>query len=204
LGDFFDRKHFQKTISTLTKEREHGFRTYLILMMLSMAFYAFQRDEKPYLYLYTQLKLNWNTDIYSNFKTFQSGSFVLIMLIFVPIFNRVFKWKDTIIVAIGSIAHSLGRVFFILANSNQMMFIGSGVASFGPIVAPALRSITSKLVSAEERGSTFALLSACDNAIPLFSGIFYTQLYNATIKTFPASIFVLTISTQVFVLLSIL
>jgi hypothetical protein len=96
-----------------------------------MALYSFQRDEKPYLYLYAQLKLDWTTEIYSNFKTFQSASFVLVMLIAVPIFNRVLKWKDTIIVVIGSCAHSLGRIFFALATETWMMYLGASVASFG-------------------------------------------------------------------------
>lgn len=100
-------------------------------MMISMALYAFQRDEKPYLYLYTQLKLNWTTEIYSNFKTFQSASFVLVMLIAVPIFNRGLKWKDTTIVAIGACAHSLGRVCFVFATETWMMYAGASIASFG-------------------------------------------------------------------------
>lgn len=186
-----------QSIRTLTKKRDNNYRTYLILMMASMAFYSIQRDEKRYFYLYAQLKLNWTTEIYSNFRTFQSGSYVIVMLIAVPIFNRVFKWKDTIIVAIGACGHSIGRIFFALATNSVLMYVGASIASFGPIVAPALRSITSKLVSSEERGTTFALLSVCDNAIPLVSGIFYTQLYNATINTYPASIFWLTIASQV-------
>jgi MFS transporter, PCFT/HCP family, solute carrier family 46, member 3 len=99
--------------------------------MIAMALYAFQRDEKPYLYLYTQYKLNWTLEIYSNFKTFQSTSFVLVMLIAVPIFNRVLKFKDTAICAIGACAHSLGRVVFALANTTWMFYLGAVVASFG-------------------------------------------------------------------------
>lgn len=170
-----------------------------------MALYAFQRDEKPYLYLYTQLKLNWTTEIYSNFKTFQSASFVLVMLIAVPIFNRVLKWKDTVIVAIGALAHSLGRICFALASETWMMWMGASIASFGPIVAPALRSITSKLVPSDERGSIFSLLSACDNAIPMISGVLYTQVYNATLASgFAASIFLITIASQMVVFISIM
>lgn len=99
--------------------------------MILMALYAFQRDEKPYLYLYTQLNFKWTTEIYSNFKTYQSASFVLVMLIAVPIFNRVLKWKDTIIVCIGACAHSLGRVCFAIASDTWMMYLGASVASFG-------------------------------------------------------------------------
>jgi MFS transporter, PCFT/HCP family, solute carrier family 46, member 3 len=173
-------------------------------MMISMALYAFQRDEKQYLYLYTQLKFGWTTEIYSNFKTYQSAAFVLVMLIAVPVMNKVLKWKDTMIVMIGASAHSLGRVFFGFANGSVAMFAGATIASLGPTVAPALRSITSKLVPIDERGTIFALLSVCDNAVPLLNGVLYTQVYNRTIDTHPAAIFWLTLTTQMTVLLLVL
>lgn len=157
--------------------------------MLSMALYAFQRDEKPYLFLYTQLKFGWTTEIYSYFKTYQSLAFVLVMLIAVPIMNKLLKWRDTMIVMIGASAHSLGRIFFGFANGSDMMYAGATVAALGPTVAPALRSITSKLVPVEEKGTIFALLSVCDNAVPLLNGVMYTQVYNRTIATHPAAIF---------------
>lgn len=94
-----------------------------------MALYAFQRDEKPYLYLYAQLKFNWTTEIYSNFKTYQSAAFVIVMLVFVPIMNKVLCWKDTTIVILGALAHSFGRIFFGLATASWMMFLGATVAS---------------------------------------------------------------------------
>lgn len=172
--------------------------------MVSMALYAFQRDEKPYLYLYAQLKFSWTTEIYSHFKTFQSASFVIAMLVFVPIMNKILHWKDTTIVIIGASAHSLGRVFFGLATSTWMMFLGAAVAALGPTVAPALRSITSKLVPVEERGTIFALLSVCDNAVPLLNGVMYTQVYKYSIDTHPAGIFWLTLGTQMTVLLLVL
>lgn len=165
-----------------------------------MALYAFQRDEKPYLYLYAQLKLNWSTQIYSNFKTYQSAAFVLVMLIFVPILNKFFHWRDTSIVILGAAAHSFGRVFFAFASSTAWMYAGATVAAFGPIVAPALRSITSKLVPVEERGTIFALLSVCDNAVPLLNGVMYTQVYKWTLDFYPAGIFWLTLTTQMIVL----
>lgn len=172
--------------------------------MISMALYAFQRDEKQYLYLYTQLKFNWTTQIYSNFKTYQSAAFVLCMLIAVPIMNKVLNWKDTTIVILGAGAHSLGRIFFGLATASWMMYLGASVAALGPTVAPALRSITSKLVPIEERGTIFALLSVCDNAVPLLNGVLYTQVYKWTMNSHPAGIFWVTLSTQMIVLILVL
>jgi prepilin signal peptidase PulO-like enzyme (type II secretory pathway) len=54
-------------------------------------------------------------------------------------------------------------------------------------------------VTADERGSGFALLSVCDNAIPLLNGVLYTQVYNTFLNTFPGAIFVLTLVTQMLV-----
>jgi MFS transporter, PCFT/HCP family, solute carrier family 46, member 3 len=170
-------------------------------MMVSMALYAFQRDEKQYVYLYTQLKFGWSTELYSFFKTYQSAAFVLVMLVAVPVMNKVLKWRDTLIMMIGAFFHSMGRIFFGFATGSEMMFLGATVAALGPTVAPALRSITSKLVPVEERGTIFALLSVCDNAVPLLNGIMYTQVYNLTMETHPAAIFWLTLTTQMIVFL---
>lgn len=73
-------------------------RTYLWLFMITMALYTFQRDEKPMMYLYTQLKFNWDTAIYSNYRTFQSSAYVLMMLTGIPLMSRIFGWTDTVII----------------------------------------------------------------------------------------------------------
>lgn len=53
-------------------------------------------------------------------------------------------------------------------------------------------------------GKVFSWLSVFDNAVPLFSGVLYTQVYNASINTHPAGIFWLTMSTQMAVFILIL
>nr|XP_012135993.1 PREDICTED: uncharacterized protein LOC100879736 [Megachile rotundata] len=126
------------------------------------------------------------------------------MLVGVPVMSKLMGIKDTIIVAIGAISHAAGRVLFAVANISELFYVGAAVAALGPIVAPVLRSMTSKLVPDEERGKVFAMLSVCDNAVPLFSGVLYSQLYNATINTAPSSIYWLTFTTQIMVLFLIL
>ena len=204
LTDFFDKKHVIATVKTVTKSRPNHGKLHLWLLLLIMMLYTFQRDEKPMSYLYTQLKFKWDVTKFSNFKTFQSTTFVLAMLIGVPLMSKVMGIRDTLIVAIGAIAHASGRVIFALTRISELFYVGAAVAALGPVVAPVLRSMTSKLVPVEERGKMFALLSVCDNAVPLFSGILYSQLYNATINTAPSSIYWLTFSTQVSLLLLIL
>lgn len=200
LVDFFDKKHVVATMKTLTRQRPKYGKLHLWLLLTIMMLYTFQRDEKPMSFLYTQLIFKWDVEKFSNFRTFQSTTFVLAMLIGVPVMSKLMGIKDTIIVAIGAISHAAGRVLFALATVSELFYAGAAVAALGPIVAPVLRSMTSKLVPDEERGKVFAMLSVCDNAVPLFSGILYSQLYNATINTAPSSIYWLTFTTQILVL----
>ncbi|XP_046817766.1 proton-coupled folate transporter isoform X3 [Vespa crabro] len=201
--DFFDKKHVAETIKTLIRRRNNHERVYLWIFLLAMTLYTFQRDEKPMSYLYTQLKFKWGVAEFSTFKTFQSALFVIAMLIGVPIMSKLLRLRDTVIIAIGALAHASGRIIFALTTIPELFYVGATVAALGPSVAPVLRSMTSKLVPIEERGKVFAMLSVCDNAVPLFSGILYSQLYNLTINTAPSSIYWLTFSTQIMVLLLI-
>lgn len=204
LMGFFDKDHVVATMKTMTKRRPKHGKLYLWLLLLGMMLYTFQRDEKPMSYLYTQLKFKWGVTKFSHFRTFQSTTFVIAMLIGVPLMSKVIGIKDTIIVVIGAISHATGRVIFVLAQVPEVFYIGAGVAALGPVVAPVLRSMTSKLIPTEERGKVFAMLAVCDNAVPLFSGILYSQLYNATISTAPSSIYWLTFTTQVLLIFLIL
>jgi len=203
-SDFFNKQHVQRSIRTLTKTRSDKGRACIWAILIAMGFYTFQRDERPMLYLYAQLKLSWDTSIYSWFRTYQSSAYVLMMLIGIPIMTKCLKWRDTILMRIGACSHALGRLIFIFVPSTLGMYIGATTASLGPIVAPVLRSMTSKVVPSSERGVVFSVLSVFDNAVPFISATLYSQLYNASVDwNYPEAIFWLTITTQVFVLLLI-
>lgn len=94
--DFFDRTHVVESIRVLVKKREGYGRVFLFIFLGMMTLYTFQRDEKPFLYLYTQLKFHWGVTDYSYFKTFQSSAYCIVTLIGIPLMNRVLKWKDTV------------------------------------------------------------------------------------------------------------
>ncbi|XP_035794014.1 proton-coupled folate transporter-like [Anopheles albimanus] len=197
--DFFDRQHIVRSVQTFVKKRTLHRRIYLYLLMVAMSFYTFQRDEKPKMYLYTQLRFNWDTDLYSYFKTYQSAAYVVMMFLGVPFFTRVLGLKDTIIIMIGALAHASARFVYIFAQAGWVLYIGATISSVGPVVAPVLRSMISKMVPNTERGIIFSFLSVFDNAVPLFSGVLYTQVYNSSINTYPQAVFLLTMGTQMVV-----
>jgi PCFT/HCP family folate transporter-like MFS transporter 1/3 len=65
----------------------------------------------------------------------------------------------------------------------------------------AIKSYTALSV---HKGKVFAILAAADNAVPLFSGVLYTQVYNATLSSAPATIFWVTFASQILVFAFIL
>lgn len=196
--DFFDRNHVVQSLRTMTKKRESHRRAYLWIFMIAMLLYTFQRDEKPMMFLYTQYKFHWNLEIYSAFKTFQSTAYNVMMLAGIPVMSTWLGWTDTRIAMCGAMAHAIARLFFAFAEVDWLLYAGGLISSLGPVVGPVLRSLTSKVVPSSERGKVFALLAACDNSVPLISGVLYSQIYIATIGVFPG-IFFLTIVTQMIV-----
>ncbi|KAI8126266.1 Solute carrier family 46 member 3 [Lucilia cuprina] len=207
LPDFFNKQHVIDSFTVLVRKRPGPRRCFLILLLISMALYTFQRDEGQYLYIYTSFKFKWDISIFSTFKTVKSSAFVLAMLLGVPLFNKVFNWRDTTIVFIGAWAHAIARLFYYFATTGTLFYVGGLVSSLGPIVAPMIRAMTSKVVPLSERGKVFALLSVCDNAVPFISGVCYSQVYRATLNDEGqggAGVFLLTIATQMAVFLLIL
>lgn len=104
-----------------------------------------------------------------------------------------------IIVMFGAMVHAVARFVFISAQTDWMMYTGATVSSLGPMVAPVIRSMISKMFPVNERGIIFSFLSVFDNATTLVSGVLYTEVYNASIGSYPQAFFWVTIVTQIIV-----
>lgn len=204
--DFFDLDHVKETFRTVFKKRPMKRRTFFLLLIFAMAVYTFQRDEREMSYLYFQNVLNWKFETISDFRTYQSALQDLVLLTAIPLLSKVFHWKDGYIIMLGAAAHSVARLFYANANidTTYLIYIGGIFASVGPIVAPVIRSMVSKIVAAAERGKAFSMLSVADNAIPLISGVLYSKVYKGTLRDYPNMIFYLTILTQMLVFTSVL
>lgn len=60
---------------------------------------------------------------------------------------------------IGATAHICGHLVYAHAKTDKLMYVGATVAAFGPVVAPLIRSMTSKILPAAERGKmTFLII----------------------------------------------
>ncbi|XP_066901544.1 probable peptidoglycan muropeptide transporter SLC46 [Halyomorpha halys] len=194
--------HIVDTLKILLVKRKEGRRMIFILCLIGMALFTLQRDESRMIQLYTQLKFNWTVKNYSNFRTFQTASFILGLLVGIPLLQKCFHIRDTVIMMIGATSHISARIIFIITEAPEWYYVGAAVATLGPVVAAVLRSITSKLVPQSERGKAFALLSISDTTPPLFSGYVFSQVYIHTINTpFPEAFYLVVVVSQTIVFL---
>ncbi|XP_034248864.1 tetracycline resistance protein, class E-like isoform X2 [Thrips palmi] len=203
-SDFFDKHHIVESIKTLCRPRSSHGRLYLFLILLSVGLYTFQRNEQQFTYLYTQMKFNWSVNEFSNYRTFQTIAYVFAMLLGVPLFTKHCGFSDSVIVLTASVAHAVAGVAFVAAEVPWVFYIGGAVSSLGPTGPPVLRSMASKLVSVDERGKIFAILCVAETAMPILASAVYSQVYNATLESYPPAIFWVTIASQATVFIFIL
>ncbi|KAK0076231.1 hypothetical protein PV326_010932 [Microctonus aethiopoides] len=79
------------------------------------------------------------------------------MLIVAPTLSKLLGMRDTLIVSIGALSHAVGRILFASAAQPSLSYAGAAVAAIGPIVAPVLRSMMSKVVPINERGTSLII-----------------------------------------------
>lgn len=133
IGDFFDRKHVSNTFKTLIRKRNNRRRMLLWIFLIAMFAYVFQRDEKSYTYLYTNMKFNWHIAEFSNFKVFQSTAQLLILFGGMHILTKLFKLNDTTIAMIGAFCFATSRIFFMFAEIPELFYVGGAISSIGPV-----------------------------------------------------------------------
>lgn len=125
ITDFFDHQHVIATFKTIFKKRAIKRRAYLILLIIAMACYTFQRDEKNMSYLYLQHELKWNVIDISDLRTYQSALQDIVLVLAVPIMVKVFGIRDTIVIMIGTIGHSTARFFYAYGHVPWLIYLGN-------------------------------------------------------------------------------
>jgi MFS transporter, PCFT/HCP family, solute carrier family 46, member 3 len=63
--------------------------------------------------------------------------------------------SDGTAVLIGAAAHCGARVVFIFADQPYLLYVGATLSGLGPVVAPVVKSMVSKVVPLRERGKIY-------------------------------------------------
>lgn len=78
----------------------------------------------------------------------------------------------------GATAHIVARMFFGLADTSLVFYIGGAISSLGCVTLPILKSMISKMVENTERGKVFAWVSVCSSSVQFLSGVIYSRVFS--------------------------
>lgn len=167
---------------------------YIILICFCMLFYTSEREESSVLYLYTQLKFNWNFEYYSFFKIFQTTLSIIVLIIFLFV-TKYIKIKDEKILIFSNVSFIIGQVIYIFAEKYTTFYTALIFIPFGVLISTILRSILSKITTTEERSSVFIIFCLIENL-----GCFMFELiFPLLFITYPKGIFYVSILVHAFI-----
>ncbi|XP_016360415.1 thymic stromal cotransporter homolog [Sinocyclocheilus anshuiensis] len=143
--------------------------------------------------------LNWGaTEVgYGN----AAGSLLFVTsFLGVKMFTRC-SVRDESMVMIGMVSFAAGIYFMAFVTTTPMYFLARSVTLFALIPMPTIRSLLSKQVRGTSYGITFVMLQLSFKLASLVTTPIYTEIYQATLDTFPGFVFIL---SSIFTVLSMI
>lgn len=172
------------------------------LIILVSALHILQRGEKFYLYLFTQYKLSWSFEKFSNFKFIQTLLFMIISISTALILNKV-KVSILLLIAFGAAGNIIARIFYIIANNDLLFYIGGCFTASGPLTTSSVKCYLSKHIHRKDLSILFVVTTAAENILTIAASFPYSILYINRNEIGKEWIFSVTIVTQSLILILI-
>ncbi|CAD5228324.1 unnamed protein product [Bursaphelenchus okinawaensis] len=119
------------------------------------------------------------------------GYFVVFIgtFVFLPLFKKVFKFRETTIMIIGVLSSALRSLGIGLATETWHMYIANAVGIFSEMVQPAVVSFIVQLVPADEIGRAFTLFGIAADLAFIITNLVYNNIYKWTVTWRPGFMF---------------
>ncbi|KAK9874853.1 hypothetical protein WA026_005669 [Henosepilachna vigintioctopunctata] len=190
LVDLFDYRHIVNTFAIVFKEGAFTKRLKLclvmILVLLNVGSY---RGELTVMYMFSRRKFTWDELDYSGYNTYHSVTQMLGASLCLAIFVNWMKVDDATLGMIGMSSKIVGCFASALAPTPLYFYLAALTEIFNGSSHIAMRSIMSKLVSADELGKMFSIFGLCEALTPLLCGPLYSFVYHQTIDVFPGAFY---------------
>ncbi|XP_076655497.1 putative peptidoglycan muropeptide transporter SLC46 [Halictus rubicundus] len=189
--EFFAFKHIEETFKVAFKKGNHNRqKRVLVLMVVVMVVIGPVYGEMAVMYLYMRYRYHWNEVKFSMFTTFAMVTNLIGTAVSVGVFSHILKIDDAIVGIMSSMSKILAGFVYAFATTDWMIYLGAIVEIVNGTSFIAMRSIVSKLVSADELGKVNSLFGVCESLMPLVYGPMYSSIYGATMKSFPGTFFI--------------
>jgi len=169
---------------------------FLILLQFAWFFiYWFVIEVSFMRYLYMMLVFdNFTETDYAYFSVFGDLSSTFFLMLGIPFLNAKLKIHDALMLVIILAAEVACYASLPFATTLWQFYLPTFFGGLGYCKYSLVRSLLSKCISLDEVGKAFSILAVVAALGPVAGNPVFRQLYNATIDTFPGSIFLLAAS----------
>ncbi|XP_037781602.1 solute carrier family 46 member 3-like [Penaeus monodon] len=182
--------HLKVAFLAVWRPREGRARTHILVHIFIVCVQVFNFGLINYDFLYTRKRFSWD---YNDFTLWSIVSMPLSSagtIVVIPLLSYYFRVEDSMLGFAGGVSALFTYVLRATAPAPWVFYLSTVVSLLSSTVLVASRAAVSKLVEKTELGAVFAVLAAAETVTPVLSSFVYTYIYNATLDTFPGTIYV--------------
>ncbi|XP_070578160.1 proton-coupled folate transporter-like [Ptychodera flava] len=176
-------ENVKKSLCVCFKKRLNSGRLHLLLLAMTLLlFQLVGSGDSDVTVLYTKKDpLGWSSSLTGYYLALTSFLKGLCLLTVLPLLTSKTTLHDTTIAMIGTIFRMGAYVMIAFSTETWMMFIVPVLMSMAGIPAASVRSLLSKVINADEQGSLFSFMAACESLISFIASFIFNSLYPATL-----------------------
>ncbi|XP_037794952.1 proton-coupled folate transporter-like [Penaeus monodon] len=201
-SDFFNWRRVVESFKTAFRQREGNARMFIMAIILSNMLRRVARGF--FMYMFVRRALSWEATDYGYWITYRNLLAAIGSLFLVPILTKMLSFTDASLAVLGSLSIMGEYVCYSLVNGVSqafLMWLGPPVGVISNASVIAFRSLSTKLVSKEEKGRISAVMAAMNGLMPMVAYAAYSPIYYMTVDTLPAAQFFFGASLNVLIMI---
>ncbi|KAF5307137.1 hypothetical protein FQR65_LT00653 [Abscondita terminalis] len=202
IKDIANVQHVTDTFKFLVQKKENASRTnFITLLFICFILTTVQSGETSAFFLFTQQAYQWTVVDFSYFNTVGAVTKFIGLTVAVPIFAKVIKLNEIMIIIVAHIDAILVSIIFVVVQSPLGLYVGRACSVLVSAAHPANRSLLTKAVSPDDMAKASSLTTIVGAIAAAISAQIYHQgIYEHTRRTFPQAFLLLGIGLHMIVI----
>lgn len=193
IKNIFSLTRIIDTLKTLTKDREMKKRRILwsLLGIVILAVFTMYGTGTVN-YLFGREKFQWGLRDFTIYDATNTAITAIGILVGLTTLKKVFKVSDVVLGLIALSSAIIESIIKAFAVKTYQMYLASALGVFRVLTTPVFRSMMSNIFSNREIGKIFSSATALESFSGMGAGPLYSNVYKATLGTFPGAFHLIT------------
>ncbi|XP_057669452.1 proton-coupled folate transporter-like [Diorhabda carinulata] len=170
-------------VKNIFKKRPNNGRIHLLSILGIILLQNFTIGEMTVLTLFLRAKFYWTLSKITLVNSIASILNIIGTVFSTVVLHKLLKIEEFPLVLLASISHIISNILRANATNDIYLYISYCAFAFRGMGGIMLRTVTSFIISSQEMGKVFAVISILTSLDELTANIIYPMVYNATLHT---------------------